>query len=204
MTSYILRRFVNYAILTALATVFVYIAASTFFYPRRRYLGRNPPIPEDSIDSILTGYGINDKDPVLLRTWWWIERIVTDPLPDKLGHDLGNNAVISEIFSRAGVSLRLLLAGAIIAAILGVILGVWGAVRQQYEWGRADPRLYREFRAAGCPRRAWPRMAASAAKVAATAPKLVAGEAARGEWLRRTALLAGRVTGSARLRCLYV
>ena len=121
MTSYILRRFVNYAILTALATVFVYIAASTFFYPRRRYLGRNPPIPEDSIDSILTGYGINDKDPVLLRTWWWIERIVTNPLQDKLGHDLGNNAVISEIFSRAGVSLRLLLAGAIIAAVLGVV-----------------------------------------------------------------------------------
>lgn len=130
MTSYILRRFVNYAILTALATVFVYIAASTFFYPRRRYLGRNPPIPEDSIDSILTGYGINDKDPVLLRTWWWIERIVTNPLPDKLGHDLGNNAVIAEIFSRAGVSLRLLLVGAIIAAFLGVFFGVWGAVRQ--------------------------------------------------------------------------
>ncbi len=81
---------------------------------------------------------------------------------------------------------------------------VWGSVRQQYEWGRTDPRLYREFRAAGCPRRSWPRIGASAAKVVVTTPKLVAGEAARGEWLRRTALLAGRAVGSARLRCLYV
>ncbi len=79
-----------------------------------------------------------------------------------------------------------------------------GAVRQQFEWGQADPRLYRDFRAAGCPRRPWPRMAASAAKVVATAPKLAAGEGPRGEWLRRTALLAGRAVGSARLRCLYL
>ncbi|HZB72940.1 MAG TPA: hypothetical protein VE395_12430, partial [Acidimicrobiales bacterium] len=78
------------------------------------------------------------------------------------------------------------------------------AMRQQYEWGRADPRLFREFRAAGCSRRSWPRVAASAAKVVVTAPKLAAGEAARGEWLRRTSLLAGRAVGSARLRCLYV
>ena len=40
-----------------------------------------------------------------------------------------------------------------------------GAVRQQFEWGQADPRLYCDFRAAGCPRRPWLRMAASAAKV---------------------------------------
>lgn len=130
MTKYILRRFVNYAILTAFATVFVYIAASLFFYPRKRYLGRNPPIPEHSIDQILSNLGINDKDPVLLRTWWWIERILTRPLPEKLGQDLQSNWVIAEIGSRAGVSLRLLIVGSLLAAVLGVVLGVWGAVRQ--------------------------------------------------------------------------
>ncbi len=130
MTKYILRRFVNYAILTAIATVFAYIAASSFFSPRKRYLGVNPPIPEESIDRLLSSYGVNDKDPVLLRTWWWIERIVTEPLSLKLGRDLSNSPVVSEIVSRAGVSLRLLLVGALLAAILGVALGVWGAVRQ--------------------------------------------------------------------------
>ena len=130
MTKYILRRFVNYAILTVIATVFVYIAASSFFYPRKRYLGLNPPLPESSVDELLSAYGVNDKDPVLLRTWWWIERIFTEPLPNKLGLDLSGSPVIIEMYNRAGVSLRLLLVGAILAAVLGVALGVWGAVRQ--------------------------------------------------------------------------
>lgn len=130
MTTYILRRFVNYAILTVFATVFVYIAASLFFYPRKRYLGRNPEIPEATIDQILSGYGINDKDPVIQRAWWWFQRIITEPLPEKLGQDLTGNWVIQEIGLRAGVSLRLLILGSLIAAVLGVTLGVWGAVRQ--------------------------------------------------------------------------
>ena len=130
MTKYILRRFVNYLILTVVATVFAYIAASLFFFPRRRYLGINPPIPEESIDGILSAYGVNDKDPVLLRTWWWIERVLFEPLTQKLGQDLNGDWVVLEIISRAGLSLRLLLLGAALAAILGVALGVWGAVRQ--------------------------------------------------------------------------
>ncbi|MDN5820899.1 MAG: ABC transporter permease [Brachybacterium sp.] len=130
MIKYILRRFVNYLILTVVATVFAYIAASLFFFPRRRYLAVNPPIPEESIDGILTAYGVNDKDPVLLRTWWWIERVVFEPLSQKLGQDLNGDWVVNEIFGRAGLSLRLLLLGALLGAILGVAFGVWGAVRQ--------------------------------------------------------------------------
>jgi peptide/nickel transport system permease protein len=130
MTKYLLRRFVNYAILTMIATVGAYIAASLFFYPRRRYLGVNPPIPEESVDGILSAYGVNDKDPVLLRTWWWIERVLFSPFSEKLGQDLQGNWVIPESASRAGVSLRLLLIGAVLAAVIGVALGVWGAVRQ--------------------------------------------------------------------------
>jgi GT2 family glycosyltransferase len=79
-----------------------------------------------------------------------------------------------------------------------------GAMRQQYDWGCADPRLYRDFRAAGCRRRPWTRMAGSAAKVVVTAPKLIGSEASRHEWLQRTALLTGRVAGSIRVRTLYL
>lgn len=130
MITYLLRRFVNYSILTVLATVFAYMAASAFFSPRRKYLGRNPPIPEASIDKLLDAHNANDKVPVLERTWIWITNVVTKPFEQKLGLDFSNHWVMSEIFSRAGVSLRLLLLGAILAAVLGVALGVWGAVRQ--------------------------------------------------------------------------
>lgn len=130
MGKYILRRFINYLFLTIFATVFVYIAASTFFYPRRRYLGRNPPLDESSVDATLSAMGVNDKDPVLLRTWWWIERILTAPWKEKLGIDASNNFVLEQMGTRAILSLNLLIVGALLAAIIGVALGVWGAVRQ--------------------------------------------------------------------------
>ena len=42
----------------------------------------------------------------------------------------GGTSVVDQIVSRSGVSLRLLLIGSVIGAIVGVTLGVWGAVRQ--------------------------------------------------------------------------
>src|SRR5699024_10997254 len=90
-------------------------------------------------------YGVDDKDPVLLGTWEWLERIVTAPIPEKLGQDLTHKWVLPEVLGdptrwlflweqgwmgRAGVSLRLLIIGAVLAAVLGVAAGVWGAVRQ--------------------------------------------------------------------------
>lgn len=130
MTTYLLRRFANYSILTILATLFAYIAASSFFFPRRRYLGQDPPIPEESVDMLLNAVNMNDKVPVLERTFIWLRDIVTAPLSEKLGRDLGGNWVMEELFTRAGVSLRLLIIGALLGAIIGVSLGVWGAVRQ--------------------------------------------------------------------------
>ncbi|MGY5764048.1 ABC transporter permease [Brachybacterium sp. DNPG3] len=145
MIKYLLRRFVNYAILTALATVFAYIAASSFFNPRNLYLGKNPPLSEESIDAALSLQGINDKDPVLLRTWWWFERILTAPFDEKLGADRTGQQVVTAMvgnlddwwrfwdqawLGRAGISLRLLIIGSILAALLGVAAGVWGAVKQ--------------------------------------------------------------------------
>lgn len=130
MTKYLLRRFVNYLILTALATVSAYIAAGSFFFPRKKYLSVNPPIPESSIDAILNQHNANDKVPILERTWVWVTDIFTQPWPQKLGMDLSNKWVILEMYSRAGVSLRLLLLGSLLGAVLGVAIGVWGAVRQ--------------------------------------------------------------------------
>lgn len=130
MTKYLLRRVVNYVILTALATVLAYIAAGSFFFPRKRYLGKNPPTPESSIDAILNAHNANDKVPILERTWVWISDMFVQPLPQKLGLDLNNRWVLVEMWSRAGVSLRLLVLGSLLGALLGVAVGVWGAVRQ--------------------------------------------------------------------------
>ena len=145
MILYILRRFINYLILTCVATTFSYVAASMFLNPAKKYQGQNPPVPEESIANLMRKYGVYREDPVALRTWHWIENIVTAPFHEKLGMSLSNKWVITEMLGspehvlkfweiewlgRAGISLRLLLIGALLGALLGVILGVWGAVRQ--------------------------------------------------------------------------
>ena len=127
MIKYLLRRLINYLILTLVATTFAYVASSAFMDPSRRYLGRNPPLEESSVDSILDGMGINPKRSVLERTINWLDRIFTE---GSLGVDFSGVEVTSQIAARAGVSLRLLIIGSLLAAIIGVTLGVWGAVRQ--------------------------------------------------------------------------
>lgn len=145
MILYILRRFVNYLILTCVATTFSYVAASTFLNPAKKYQGMNPPVPEESVARMMRQYGVYHGDPVALRTWNWVQNIITAPFHEKLGMTLGNEWVVTAMLGttdnmfkfwdinwlgRAGISLRLLIIGAVLGAVLGVVLGVWGAVRQ--------------------------------------------------------------------------
>lgn len=127
MVLYTLRRFVNYFILSAIATCLAYVVASLALDPAAKYYGRNPQPSANVIENILNGLGVNPDVPVLVRLWHWIVTLVTQ---GSLGETVGGKSVLAEIVTRSGVSLQLLLLGSIIGAILGVVLGVWGAVRQ--------------------------------------------------------------------------
>ncbi|MRH29725.1 ABC transporter permease subunit [Microbacterium sp. SYP-A9085] len=126
MTVYIVRRIVNYLILTAVASSLAYVLASIGLNPVWQFENRHPRPPQSSIDQLLDAWGVNPKIPLIERTWtWFINMFHGD-----LGLTVGNQPVIEQIGVRAGVSLQLLLVGSILGAILGVVLGVWGAVRQ--------------------------------------------------------------------------
>ncbi|PYI68118.1 peptide ABC transporter permease [Arthrobacter livingstonensis] len=127
MIGFIVKRFINYAILSAIATLSAYVLASLILNPAGRYLGRNPRPSDETINAILNGLGVNPNTPVVARLWTWLVNLVTH---GSLGDTIHNTSVISEMAARAGTSLRLLILGTIIAAIFGVVLGVWGAVRQ--------------------------------------------------------------------------
>jgi glycosyltransferase involved in cell wall biosynthesis len=76
-------------------------------------------------------------------------------------------------------------------------------VRQWYAYGRAGPRLYRDFRAAGMPRDlregldAW-------RWLIARSRNLVHSSERRGNWLRVAAFRCGRLAGSMRFRTIYL
>ncbi|WP_438352563.1 ABC transporter permease [Microbacterium sp. CJ88] len=127
MTLYIVRRFINYAILSLVATCMAYILASLVLDPAERFYGKNPRPPQESIDASLNAMGVNPDVPVLVRLWNWLVNLFTH---FSLGTTVGGQQVTEEIIARSGASLRLLLIGSLIGAVLGVILGVWGAVRQ--------------------------------------------------------------------------
>lgn len=127
MTLYVVRRFLNYAILSLIATCMAYILASAVLDPAARFYGMNPRPPQSSIDASLDAMGVNPDVPVLVRLWTWLTDLFTQ---FSLGTTVGGAQVTAEIAARSGASLRLLLIGSIIGAIIGVLLGVWGAVRQ--------------------------------------------------------------------------
>ncbi len=127
MTLYVIRRFLNYAILSLIATCMAYVLASVALDPAARFYGINPRPPQSSIDASLNAMGVNPEVPIIVRLWNWLVGLFTQ---FSMGTTVGGAQVTAEIAARSGTSLRLLLIGSLLGAVIGVLLGVWGAVRQ--------------------------------------------------------------------------
>jgi GT2 family glycosyltransferase len=76
--------------------------------------------------------------------------------------------------------------------------------RQFYKRGRAAPRLYREFRSAGVPRRRWQVVLDQWLWVITRSPALLFSRSWRGLWLRKAAYNLGYVRGSIEQRVLFL
>ena len=126
MAGYLVRRLAISLLLVFLATSLAFVLASVTMKPRDNYLARNPPVPESSVDGILDAVNQNDKTPVVTRYVTWI----TGVAHGDFGQTLSGDSINEEMGRRIGVSLRLLLLGSIVGAVFGVLLGVWGALKQ--------------------------------------------------------------------------
>jgi peptide/nickel transport system permease protein len=128
MLKYLLRRFVNYLILVFIATSMAYLLAAMTFHPENNYNQRNPPVPKAVIEKSLNDINANPQTPLLKRYGHWLNGIAHGnfgkefPRPDSVSSEMGR---------RMFVSLRLLLLGTIIGTVSGVLIGVFGAVRQR-------------------------------------------------------------------------
>jgi peptide/nickel transport system permease protein len=129
MLKFLLRRFANYLVLVALATCLGYFLAATSLNPRAIYEGRNPPLSQESINAKLDELNLNDRTPVVERFTKWAGNFVRGDM----GKTFQERPVWDEMKRRMGVSLRLLMLGSIFGAMLGVGLGVLGAVKQ-HSW----------------------------------------------------------------------
>ncbi|MEW9548237.1 ABC transporter permease [Nonomuraea sp. NPDC050783] len=126
MGKYLLRRLAINVVLVAIAASLAYMLAATTMSPRATYQGRQPPIPEETIDRTLDAYNLNDKTPVLQRYATW----ATGVLHGDFGKTWNGGSVNAEMGRRVMVSLRLLLIGTLVGFAVGVALGAASAVKQ--------------------------------------------------------------------------
>jgi peptide/nickel transport system permease protein len=127
MVRFLSRRLLNYVVLVFIATSLAYLLASYTLHPISHYQGQRN-IDFRSVHATLRSYNIDPDTPIWTRYWTWLKGIV---LHGSFGRSFpGGETVAGEMGRRIGVSLRLLLVGSILSVIVGVLVGVWSALRQ--------------------------------------------------------------------------
>ena len=124
MIRFLLRRLLNYVVLLVLASFMAFCLASVTFHPLDSFIERHPQPPAEAIHAKAVELGL-DK-PVPIRYAEWAAGVVRGDF----GTTVTGHPVSQELWSRVGVSLRLVVIGSLVGTVAGVVLGAWGAVRQ--------------------------------------------------------------------------
>ena len=124
MLTFVLRR-ILYSIPVLLATSFLIFTAVSLSGDPAARLRANPKFDEKSIEVIEKKYQL-DK-PIPLRYVYWLKDVVTN----KLGTSLNTNQPlwpdIKRVMSHTG---QLILTAEFIALIIGILIGIYSAIRQ--------------------------------------------------------------------------
>lgn len=126
MAAYLLRRMINYLFLVIIAASITYLLAAFVFHPENNWLGRHPQPSAATIKAELLARNEWRGTDIWTRYANWVSGV----LHGNLGTEIGGGPVASDMARRVGVSTRLLLLATVIGSVGGVVVGVWGAVRQ--------------------------------------------------------------------------
>lgn len=124
MTRFLTRRLLNYVVLLALASILTFTLTSLTFSPLDTLLERNPRPPQAVIDAKAAELNLDKPIPVRYADW------LAGAVRGDFGTTVAGQPVTEELWRRIGVSLRLVLIGAVLGTVIGVVVGAWGAIRQ--------------------------------------------------------------------------
>ena len=133
MMRFLGRRLAGHLGLAVLASCLGYLLASVALDPAARFAGRTPPVPPATVTVALDRLGVDPDVPLLERLWHWVVQLLTT---GSLGRTSRGTQVVDDIVGRAGTSLRLLLVGTALGALVGVAVGVRGAISQNRVFDR--------------------------------------------------------------------
>lgn len=137
MAKYLIRRFVNYLVLIAIASSLAYLLAASSLDPKANFLSKHPTPSMSVINEELNGLNLNPDTPILVRYGHWVDGVVHGDL----GETWQGASVNAEFGRRVWVSTRLLLVATIFGSIIGVLVGAWGAIRQYKFFDRSTTLL---------------------------------------------------------------
>jgi peptide/nickel transport system permease protein len=124
MTRFLARRLFNYIVLLLLASFLAFTLASLTFRPLESLQQRNPRPPQAVIEAKAAELNLDKPIPQRYVTW------LSGTVRGDFGTTVAGQPVSDELWRRVGVSLRLVVIGSVTGAILGVVVGAWGAIRQ--------------------------------------------------------------------------
>ncbi|WP_017581998.1 ABC transporter permease [Nocardiopsis valliformis] len=133
MGKFLARRLLNYVVLILLATSFAYVLAATNLYPRGYFEQMQPPPSPEAVNAQLDALNLNDETPIAQRYATWISGVFTGDF----GKTIQGGDVASQMWMKAGVTLRLITVATILGSFLGIAVGAYAAIRQYRAFDKA-------------------------------------------------------------------
>jgi len=124
---YLIRKSAGWLAMIVVAANLTYFLATAFLDPRSNYLQLRPTPSPEQVARSLAQYNLDPGTPVLERWWSWLTGVA---LHWDWGRSPVGDSVNAQIAFRVGVSAQLVVLGLVMAAVIGVGLGVYTATRQ--------------------------------------------------------------------------
>ena len=124
MLLYSIRRLLASILVLVASSALVFVLVANTVDPLAQYRTRQPPPPPQFFEQKRQELGL-DK-PILVRYWDWL----TGVLHGDFGNNINSAPVRPDLFSRLGVTARMVIAAMLLAIVLAVIVGVLTAVRR--------------------------------------------------------------------------
>ena len=124
MLVYITRR-VLYSIPVLIATTFITFTAVSLGGDPLGTLRTNPKIDHHTLELLIQKYHLHDSIPV--RYWFWVENVFTHKFGTYL---IGQQQIWPDLSRTLGHTLQVVGTAEVLAFVLGVLIGIFSAVRQ--------------------------------------------------------------------------
>jgi len=124
MLLYTIRRLLASILVLLASSALVFVLVASTVDPLAQYRTRQPPPSPQFFEQKRIELGL-DK-PVYQRYWEWL----TGVLHGDFGNNIAGNPVGPTLWTRLGVTARMVLAATILSIVLAIIVGVYTAVRK--------------------------------------------------------------------------